>query len=108
MTERSPGRAELCQGVTDLVDTYAELGARLGTWLTAPSPLTADVLLDCLRAAEVGTTGVARDLWGFAALNWEASISATPDTRPSIGELQAVAIEYAELAWRRETANAGQ
>ncbi|MFJ5122322.1 hypothetical protein [Kitasatospora sp. NPDC088548] len=82
----------------DVVDTYAELGARLGTWLTAPSPLTADALLDCLRAAEAGTSGEVRSLWGFAALNWQAGISATPDTRPSVGELQAVAIEYAELA----------
>ncbi|MFG3229391.1 hypothetical protein ACGF07_32040 [Kitasatospora sp. NPDC048194] len=94
--------------MTDLVDTYAELGARLGTWLTAPSPLTADALLDCLRAAEAGTTGEVRSFWGFAAMNWQASISATADTRPSVGELRAVAIEYAEIARSRETANAGQ
>ncbi|MFJ2780309.1 hypothetical protein [Kitasatospora sp. NPDC087315] len=87
--------------MTDLVDECAALGARLGTWLTASTPLTAAALLDCLRAAEAGTTGEARFLWGAAALNWEAGINAAPGVRPRTSELWAVAIEYADFASRR-------
>jgi len=76
----------------------AELGAHLGPWLTAPSPLDPRALLDCLRAAEADTTGKTRDLWGCSALNWEAALNADQGSHPSANELQAVALEYAQLA----------
>ncbi|MFB7677855.1 hypothetical protein ACFC26_41295 [Kitasatospora purpeofusca] len=81
-------------------DLLAAVGAALDGWLTSDSPPTVPNVLLGLRAAEAGTTGEVRDLWGCAALNWEAAAGQSPDGRPGAGELRAVALEYAQLASR--------
>ncbi|MQS18029.1 hypothetical protein F7Q99_39040 [Streptomyces kaniharaensis] len=86
-------------------DVMGAVGTALGSWLSSVPP-TAETVLECLRAAEAGTTGQARAMWGFAALNWEAALNADGG-RPSGAELRAVALEYAQFAAREHGAVPG-